>query len=139
MGRVLSIDYGVRRTGLAVTDPLQIIAGGLTTVSTPQLMDFIKKYVVSEPVERFVLGLPKQTNGRDSDNLPRVMAFADRLKKQFPHIPLDMWDERYTSVLAHQTMLEGGLGKMARRNKALVDEISAVIILQGWMDRRKGI
>ena len=134
MGRVLSIDYGVRRTGLAVTDPLQ-----MTTVSTPQLMDFIKKYVASEPVERFVLGLPKQTNGRDSDNLPRVMAFADRLKKQFPHIPLDMWDERYTSVLAHQTMLEGGLGKMARRNKALVDEISAVIILQGWMDRRKGI
>lgn len=139
MGRVLSIDYGVRRTGLAVTDPLQIIAGGLATVSTPQLMDYIKQYVAREQVERFVMGLPRQTNGRDSENLPRVMAFADRLKKQFPQIPLDMWDERYTSVLAHQTMLEGGLGKMARRNKALVDEISAVIILQGWMERRKGI
>ncbi|MGN1257228.1 MAG: Holliday junction resolvase RuvX [Bacteroidaceae bacterium] len=139
MGRVLSIDYGVRRTGLAVTDPLQIIAGGLATVPTPQLMDYIKQYVAREQVERFVMGFPKQTNGRDSENLPRVMAFADRLKKQFPQIPLDMWDERYTSVLAHQTMLEGGLGKMARRNKALVDEISAVIILQGWMDRRKGI
>lgn len=139
MGRVLSIDYGVRRTGLAVTDPLQIIAGGLATVPTPQLMDYIKQYVAREQVERFVMGFPKQTNGRDSENLPRVMAFADRLKKQFPQIPLDMWDERYTSVLAHQTMLEGGLGKMARRNKALVDEISAVIILQGWMERRKGI
>lgn len=139
MGRVLSIDYGVRRTGLAVTDPLQIIAGGLATVPTPQLMDYIKQYVAREQVERFVMGLPRQTNGRDSENLPRVMAFADRLKKQFPQIPLDMWDERYTSVLAHQTMLEGGLGKMARRNKALVDEISAVIILQGWMERRKGI
>lgn len=139
MGRVLSIDYGVRRTGLAVTDPLQIIAGGLATVPTPQLMDYIKQYVAREQVERFVMGFPKQTNGRDSENLPRVMVFADRLKKQFPQIPLDMWDERYTSVLAHQTMLEGGLGKMARRNKALVDEISAVIILQGWMERRKGI
>lgn len=139
MGRVLSIDYGVRRTGLAVTDPLQIIAGGLATVSTPQLMDYIKQYVAREQVERFVMGLPRQTNGRDSENLSRVMAFADRLKKQFPQIPLDMWDERYTSVLAHQAMLEGGLGKMARRNKALVDEISAVIILQGWMERRKGI
>ncbi|MGN0233081.1 MAG: Holliday junction resolvase RuvX [Bacteroidaceae bacterium] len=139
MGRVLSIDYGVRRTGLAVTDPLQIIAGGLATVPTPQLMDYIRQYVAREQVERFVVGFPKQTNGRDSENLPRVMAFADKLKKHFPQIPLDMWDERYTSVLAHQTMLEGGLGKMARRNKALVDEISAVIILQGWMDRRKGI
>lgn len=139
MGRVLAIDYGVRRTGLAVTDPLQIIAGGLATVATHQLMDYLCQYVAREAVERFVMGLPKQTNGRDSDNLPRVRAFAERLRRQFPDIPLDMWDERYTSVLAHQTMLQGGLGKKARQNKALVDEISAVIILQGWMDRRKGI
>ena len=124
MGRVLSIDYGVRRTGLAVTDPLQIIAGGLDTVPTHQLMDYLKKYVEREP---------------DSDNLPRVKAFAARLAKQFPAIPIELWDERYTSVLAHQTMLEGGLGKKARQNKALVDEISAVIILQGWMERRRGI
>ena len=88
MGRVLSIDYGVRRTGLAVTDPLQIIAGGLDTVPTHQLMDYLKKYVEREPVERFVMGLPKQTNGRDSDNLPRVKAFAARLAKQFPAIPI---------------------------------------------------
>lgn len=136
MGRVLSIDYGVRRTGLAVTDPLKIIAGGLTTVETPQLMKFLQDYLKKEPVERFVVGLPKQTNGRDSDNLPRVQAFVGRLKKVFPQVPVDMWDERYTSVLAHQTMLQSGIGKKARQNKALVDEISATIILQGWMEGR---
>ncbi len=136
MGRVLSVDYGVRRTGLAVTDPLKIIAGGLTTVETPQLMKYLKEYAAKETVERFVVGLPKQTNGRDSDNLPRVLAFVEQLKKNFPDVPVDMWDERYTSVLAHQTMLQSGIGKKARQNKALVDEISATIILQGWMEGR---
>ncbi len=139
MGRVLAIDYGVRRTGLAVTDPLQIIAGGLATVATHQLMDYLCKYLADEKVERFVMGLPKQTNGYDSENLPRVKAFAAKLEKQFPDIPVELWDERYTSVLAHQAMLAGGLSKKARQNKALVDEISATIILQGWMERRKGI
>ncbi|MBQ1908545.1 MAG: Holliday junction resolvase RuvX [Bacteroidaceae bacterium] len=137
MGRVLSIDYGVRRTGLAVTDPLQLIAGGLTTVETPRLMAFLQDYVRREPVERFVVGLPKQTNGRDSDNLPRVRSFVGQLKKMFPDVPVEMWDERYTSVMAHRTMLESGIGRMARRNKALVDEISATIILQGWMEARR--
>ena len=136
MGRVLSIDYGVRRTGLAVTDPLKIIAGGLTTVDTPQLLKFLQDYLSKEPVERFVVGLPKQTNGRDSENLPRVRNFVIKLAKVFPDIPVDMWDERYTSVLAHQTMLQSGMGKKARQNKALVDEISATIILQGWMEGR---
>ena len=136
MGRVLSIDYGVRRTGLAVTDPLKIIAGGLTTVETPQLMRFLKDYSAREKVERFVVGFPRQTNGRDSENLPRVLAFVEQLKKTFPGVPVDMWDERYTSVLAHQTMLQSGIGKKARQNKALVDEISATIILQGWMEGR---
>lgn len=136
MGRVLSVDYGVRRTGLAVTDPLKIIAGGLTTVETPQLLKYLKEYTAKETVERFVVGLPKQTNGRDSDNLPRVLAFVEQLKKTFPAVPVDMWDERYTSVLAHQTMLQSGIGKKARQNKALVDEISATIILQGWMEGR---
>lgn len=135
MGRVLAIDYGVRRTGLAVTDPLQIIAGGLTTVETPRLMAFLQDYVRREDVERFVVGLPRQTNGRDSDNLPRVQRFVHQLKAAFPEIPVEMWDERYTSVIAHRTMLESGIGRMARRNKALVDEISATIILQGWMER----
>ena len=136
MGRVLSIDYGVRRTGLAVTDPLKIIAGGLTTVETPQLLSFLQGYLKKEPVERFVVGLPKQTNGRDSDNLPRVKAFVGKLAKTFPDVPIDMWDERYTSVMAHQTMLQSGIGKKARQNRALVDEISATIILQGWMEGR---
>ena len=133
---MLAIDYGVRRTGLAVTDPLQIVPGGLTTVETPRLLAFLKSYLAKEGVERFVVGLPKQTNGRDSDNLPRVRSFVGQLRKTFPDVPVDMWDERFTSVLAHRTMLESGIGKMARRNKALVDEISATIILQGWMERR---
>ena len=134
MGRVLSIDYGVRRTGLAVTDPLQIIAGGLTTVETPRLMAYLQDYVRREDVERFVVGLPRQTNGRESDNLPRVRGFVRQLRAAFPGIPVEMWDERYTSVLAQRTMLESGIGRMARRNKSLVDQISATIILQGWME-----
>lgn len=137
MARVLSIDYGKRRTGLAVTDPCQIIAGGLTTVDTPSLMNFLRDYVSREPVERFVVGLPKQTNGLDSENLPRVRAFVQKLTQVFPDIPVEWWDERYTSVLAHQVMLDSGIGRKARQNKALVDEISATIILQGWMERRK--
>ncbi|MBR1498494.1 MAG: Holliday junction resolvase RuvX [Bacteroidaceae bacterium] len=136
MGRILAIDYGVRRTGLAVTDPLQIIPGGLTTVDTPRLLPYLKDYLAREDVERFVVGLPRQTNGRDSDNLPRVQAFVAQLRKAFPAVPVDMWDERYTSVMAQHAILESGIGKMARRNKALVDEVSAVIILQGWMERR---
>jgi putative Holliday junction resolvase len=115
---------------------LQIIPGGLTTVETPKLLVFLKDYLSKEQVERFVVGLPKQTNGRDSDNLPRVRAFVEQLQKTFPAVPVDMWDERYTSVLAQQTILQSGIGKMARRNKALVDEVSATIILQGWMERK---
>mgnify|MGYP003553042052 FL=1 len=137
MARVLSIDYGKRRTGLAVTDPCQIIANGLTTVETSSLMKFLQDYVSREQVERFVVGLPKQTNGLDSENLPRVRAFVQKLTQVFPDIPVEWWDERYTSVLAHQVMLESGIGRKARQNKALVDEISATIILQGWMERRK--
>lgn len=137
MARVLSIDYGKRRTGLAVTDPCQIIAGALTTVDTPNLLKYLQDYVSKEPVERFVVGLPKQINGLDSENLPRVQAFVQRLSKVFPDIPIEWWDERYTSVMAHRVMLDSGIGKKARQNKALVDEISATIILQGWMERRK--
>lgn len=137
MGRVIAIDYGVRRTGIAATDPLQIIANGLTTVETPGLMAFLQEYVRREPVERFVVGKPMQTNGRESENLANVRRFVEKLQQTLPKIPVEWWDERYTSVMAHQTMLESGIGKMARRNKALVDEISACIILQGWMERRK--
>lgn len=137
MARVLSIDYGKRRTGLAVTDPCQIIAGGLTTVDTPGLLKYLQDYTAREQVERFVVGLPKQTNGLDSENLPRVQAFVQKLTQAFPDIPVEWWDERYTSVMAHQVMLESGIGRKARQNKALVDEISATIILQGWMERRR--
>ena len=136
MARVLSIDYGKRRTGLAVTDPCQIIANGLTTVDSNSLIKFLTDYISKEPVERFVVGLPKQTNGLDSENLPRVQAFVKKLNAVFPDIPVEWWDERYTSVLAHKVMLDSGIGKKARQNKALVDEISATIILQGWMERR---
>lgn len=136
MSRVLAIDYGVRRTGIAVTDPLQIIANGLTTVDTPQLLRFLQDYVQREQVECFVVGRPMQTNGAASENLRNVEAFVAQLQKAIPSIPVTWWDERYTSVMAHQTMLDSGIGKMARRNKALVDEISACIILQGWMERR---
>lgn len=134
MSRVLAVDFGAKRTGLAVTDPLQIIPGGLCTVATKDVLKFIQDYVSRESVERFVVGLPKQTNGADSDNLPRVRAFVEKLKAALPDIPVEMWDERFTSVMAHRTMLEAGLRKKDRQNKALVDEISATIILQGWME-----
>lgn len=137
MSRVLAIDYGVRRTGIAVTDPLQIIANGLTTVDTRQLLPFLQDYTRREQVERFVVGRPMQTNGAASENLRNVEAFVVKLQNAIPNIPVTWWDERYTSVMAHQTMLDSGIGKMARRNKALVDEISACIILQGWMERRQ--
>lgn len=106
-------------------------------MDTPQLLKFLQDYVAKQEVERFVVGLPKQTNGLDSENLPRVRAFVKQLQKALPDIPVEWWDERYTSVLAHQAMLDGGLRRKARQNKALVDEISATIILQGWMERRR--
>ncbi len=136
MSRILAIDYGVRRTGIAVTDPLQIIANGLTTVESSQLLAFLQDYVGREAVERFVVGCPIQSSGQESENMVNVRHFVEKLGKAIPNIPIEWWDERYTSVMAHQTMLESGIGKMARRNKALVDEISACIILQGWMSRR---
>ncbi len=137
MSRILSIDYGVRRTGIAVTDPLQIIANGLTTVETHRLLKWMKDYLAREEVERFVVGLPRQTNGRESDTHPLVRAFVKKLQLSFPDIPVEMWDERYTSVLAHRAMLDSGISKSARKNKALVDEISACIILQGWMEAHR--
>ena len=137
MGRILSIDYGVRRTGLAVTDPLQIIANGLTTVNTPQLLAFLQDYLSRESVERFVVGLPKQMNNQPSENMGRIQPFVNRLRKVLPNIPVEYHDERFTSVLAHRAILESGIGKMARRDKALVDEISATIILQSYMESRR--
>lgn len=132
--RILSIDYGKKRTGLAVTDPLQIIANGLATVSTAELFDYLKKYTSQEQVERIVIGRPTQPNGQPSENLVRVEQFVNRWRKAMPEIPIEYYDERFTSVLAHQAILDSGIGKKARReNKGLVDEISATIILQDWM------
>ena len=132
--RILSVDYGKKRTGLAVTDPLQIIANGLATVSTSELFDYLKKYTSQEQVERIVIGRPTQPNGQPSENLVRVEQFVNRWRKAMPQIPIEYYDERFTSVLAHQAILDSGIGKKARReNKGLVDEISATIILQDWM------
>jgi len=133
LARILSIDYGRKRTGLAVTDPLQIIAGGLVTVSTSELFDWLQDYVAREPVERIVIGEPRQLNGQPSENLPRVQQFVNRWRKAVPQIPIEFYDERFTSVLAHKAMIDGGLHKKARQDKALVDEISATILLQDYM------
>ena len=136
MGRILSIDYGRKRTGLAVTDPLQIIAGGLATVSTSELFDWLQDYLRREQVERIVIGEPRQPNGQPSENLPRVQQFVNRWRKQRPDIPIEYYDERFTSVLAHQAMLDAGLKKKTRQDKALVDEISATIILEDYLRSR---
>lgn len=137
MPRILSIDYGKRRTGLAVTDPLQIIAGGLATVSTSELYDYLVAYVSREPVERIVIGKPVQPNGQPSENLARVEQFVNRWRKAQPQLPIEYVDERFTSVLAHRAMIDGGLKKKSRQNKALVDEISATIILQSYLESRR--
>lgn len=137
MARILSIDYGRKRTGIAVTDPLQIIAGGLATVSTSELFDWLQQYVSREDVERIVIGEPRQPNGQPSENLQRVQQFVNRWRKAHPELPIDYYDERFTSVLAHQAMLDGGLRKKARQDKALVDEISATIILVDYLRSRK--
>lgn len=136
MARILSIDYGKKRTGLAVTDPLQIIAGGLATVPTHELFQFLQDYIAREQVECIVIGEPKQPNGMPSENLERVQQFVNRWRRAVPHIPINYYDERFTSVLAHRAMIEGGLKKKDRQNKALVDEISATIILQNYMESR---
>ena len=133
MGRLLALDYGTKRTGIAVTDELQIIASGLTTVDTSQLIIFLKDYISEEKVERIIVGLPKQMDNTDSESEVYIQKFLISLKKEIPNIPVDRVDERFTSKMAFQTMIDGGLSKKQRRNKALVDEISATLILQSYM------
>lgn len=134
MGRILSVDYGKKRTGLAVTDPLQIIANGLVTVATSELFDFLNDYIKKETVDRIVVGRPLQLNGEPSENLTRVEQFVNRWKKAVPNIPVEYYDERFTSAIAHQAMIDGGVKKKTRReDKGLIDEISATIILQDYM------
>lgn len=136
MGRILAIDYGRKRSGVAVTDPLKIIANGLTTVRTCDLMGFLKDYMQKEQVERIIVGLPKQMSGELSENMKYIEPFVRNLRKQVT-VPVEMFDERFTSVLAHKAMLDGGLKKKDRQNKALVDEISATIILQSYMESNR--
>ena len=139
MGRILAIDHGKKRTGLAVTDPLRIIANGLATIPTSDIFDYLTQYVAKESVDQLVIGKPIQPNGQPSENLARVENFVNRWRKLHPEMPIDYYDERFTSVIAHQAMIAGGVKKKTRReDKGLVDEISATIILQDYM-RSKGL
>ena len=138
MGRILAIDYGTRRTGIAVSDPLQIIAGGLTTVDTRELESWLAQYMAENDVSTIVIGKPTQMNGLPSETWSRIEPLAGRLRVKYPDKDVVFWDERFTSVMAHRTMLESGIGRMARRDKALVDKISATIILQSYMESRNG-
>ena len=137
MGRIIAIDYGRKRTGLAVTDPLQMIANGLTTVPSGEVVHYLVNYVAKEVVDLFVVGLPKQMNNEPSENMKYVEAFVAHLKRAIPSIPIQYYDERFTSVMAHQAMLSGGLKKKKRQEKGLVDEVSAVIILQAYLESKK--
>lgn len=134
MGRILAIDYGTKRTGLAVTDPLRIIANGLETIHSNDLLPFLENYLKKEEIDIIVMGLPTQNSGEESENMKHIKPVVKKIKQKFPNIELVYADERYTSVLAHQTMLNAGLKKKARQDKALVDKISATIILQSYLE-----
>jgi putative Holliday junction resolvase len=136
MSRILAIDYGRKRCGIAVTDELKIIASGLTTVPTGELNSFLQTYFKTNKVETIVLGEPKKLDGTDTDTSAQVRQLKDQLEKKHK-LPVVLYDERFTSKMAHQTMIDSGLKKMARRNKELVDEISATIILQGYLESRR--
>jgi putative Holliday junction resolvase len=134
MGRILAIDYGRKRTGLAVTDILRITANPLLTIETKDLMAWLADYFTHEQVDEVVIGHPTQTNGEESESMNYIRPFMGVFKKTFPTIPLTMYDERFTSVLAHKAMIAGGMKKKDRQNKALVDKIAACIILEGYLD-----
>ena len=136
MGRILAIDFGRRRCGIAATDSLRIVASGVTTVATAELNDFVARYAAAEGVDLIVVGEPRDMQGNPSESTRYLTPAINRLKKALPQIPVIFFDERFTSVLAHRAMLDGGLHKMARRDKALVDEISATIILNDFLGSR---
>ena len=137
MSRIMALDYGTKRTGIAVSDPLQLIANGLTTVATHNVVEFIRSYTQNEVVETIVVGLPRQMNSQYSDTMKGIVPLWQTLHKQFPRIHFEYVDERFTSVLAHRAMLEAGLKKKARQNKALADEVSATIILQTYLESKR--
>jgi len=136
VGRILAIDYGRKRVGLAVTDSLKMIANGLTTVSSKDIFNFLTSYLKKENVECFVVGYPKQMNNQPSESIEYINTFIKQLKRKFPDIPVELMDERFTSKMAFQTMINGGLKKKARKNKALIDTISATIILQSFLEKK---
>lgn len=136
MGRLLSIDFGRKRCGIAVTDTLRIVATGLTTVPTAQLIDFVKRYIVAEPVDCIVVGLPTTLRGEPSDSMRYLTPVINRLRKEIAPMPIEFFDERFTSTLAHRAMLDGGMKKMDRRNRAIVDEISATILLNDYLQSK---
>ncbi|RLD62388.1 MAG: Holliday junction resolvase RuvX [Bacteroidetes bacterium] len=135
MGRILSIDYGRKRVGIAVTDPLQIIASGLNTIPAKDIFDFLTMYLNKENVDCIVVGYPLQMNGKPSESVEYINPFIKKLKKTFPNMPVELVDERFTSKIAFQTMIDGGLKKKKRQNKALIDTISATIILQSYLEQ----
>lgn len=137
MGRILAIDYGTKRTGIAVTDPLRIVPGGLKTVATHELPAFLADYFGHEQVDIVVVGYPTNMNGEDSASMKQIRPFTEKLRKQYPDKKIVMFDERFTSVIAQRAILDSGIGRMARRNKALVDEVSATIILESFMDSKQ--
>ena len=135
--RILAIDYGLKGTGIAVTDELQLIASGLTTIASETALDFLKDYFAKEKVEKVIIGDPKQMNGQPSQSAPLIEAFIEKFKVQFPDMQLERADERFTSKMAFQTMIDSGLKKKQRQDKALIDEISATILLQDYLLRNK--
>jgi putative Holliday junction resolvase len=137
MNRTIGIDYGRARVGVAVSDPLGILASPLETVPAAKIIDYLQKYALSETVERFVVGWPMNLNGAPAEAAADVEAFLKRLRKAFPQVPVELEDERFTSVLAHRAMIDGGMKKSERRDKNSVDRISAAIILQSWLDKKK--
>ncbi len=137
MSQILALDYGLKRTGIAVTDDLQIIASGLTTIKTGEIFAFLEQYLENENVELFIIGEPKQMDYSVSQSEKHIIPFIEKLKKRFSNIPIKRIDERFTSKMAFQTMIDGGLGKKQRQNKALIDKISATIILQTYLERKK--
>jgi putative Holliday junction resolvase len=135
--RILAIDYGIKRTGIAVSDELQIIASGLTTIPSETVIDFLRDYFKRERVEKVIIGEPKQMNNEPSESAPIINAFVEKFKSAFPDMPVDRVDERFTSKMAFQTMIDSGLSKKQRQNKALIDEISATIMLRDYLSRKK--
>ena len=137
MTRLLALDYGTKRVGIAVTDELQLIASGLCTIRTHDCMDFLIEYLSKESVSTIVMGIPKNLRNLNTDATPYVKGFAKQIRKQFPEMKVELIDERFTSKIAFQSIIDGGLKKKARQDKALVDEVSATLILQSYMEQQK--